>query len=287
MVRKVTLLRPLKSQLKLWEKLGQVKYRHQEGLFLAEGFKVVRELLQSDWETSAMLVVDKKAADWNDFLCSIPEGIDVYELTETEWVKLSQDKAPEGIMALVAIPRSCDVAALPALDDPGHLLLLYRINNPNNLGAVIRTAHWFGIRKILLSIGSADFTNSKVVRSAMGSLFHMAIIPDVDFAETLPEIKKRYFLVGSDDRKGVIPHACMKKAALLLGSESHGLPDNLLQMTDELWHIPGAEGADSLSLPQAAAIMMYECAKQGTGIRGGRNGIVYSGHHDNGKKAGC
>jgi tRNA G18 (ribose-2'-O)-methylase SpoU len=56
MVRKVTLLRPLKSQLKLWEKLGQVKYRHQEGLFLAEGFKVVQELLQSDWVSRAILV---------------------------------------------------------------------------------------------------------------------------------------------------------------------------------------------------------------------------------------
>ncbi len=261
MVRKITLLRPLKSQLKLWEKLGQVKYRHQEGLFLAEGFKVVRELLQSDWESRAILVTEKKAAYWKDFLYSIPEGIDVYELTETEWARLSQDKAPEGIAALAAIPRSCDVAALLSLNDPGHLLLLYRINNPNNLGAVIRTAHWFGIRKILVSTGSADFTNSKTVRAAMGSLFHVTIIPDVDFVEALPKIRERYLLVGSDDRKGMTPHVCTKRAALLLGSESHGLPDVLLHMTDEQWHIPGEKDADSLSLPQAAAIMMYECTR--------------------------
>jgi len=266
-VRKVTLLKPQRSQFKLWEKLARGRCRHQEGLFLAEGFKVVRELLKSDWETRVILVAGEKAAYWDDFLCTIPEEIAVYQLTETEWAKLSQDKAPEGIMALVAIPRSYDVAALLALNDPGHLLLLYRINNPNNLGAVIRTAHWFGIRKILLSTGSADFTNSKTVRSAMGSLFHMTIIQDVDFAETLPKIKESYFLVGSDGRQGVIPHACIKKAALLLGSESQGLPDVLLHMTDEQWHIPGEKGADSLSLPQAAAIMMYECTKQGTGNR--------------------
>jgi TrmH family RNA methyltransferase len=263
MVRKVTLLRPQRSEFKLWEKLGQVKYRHQEGLFLVEGYKVVRELLNSDWETRAILVMGGKEAHWDDFLCTVPEGIDVYALTEPEWAKLSQDKAPEGIMALVAILRSSDVAKLLAMNDPGHLLLLYRINNPNNLGAVIRTAHWFGITKVLLSTGSVDFTNSKVVRSAMGSLFHVTIIPDVDFAEAVPQIKERYFLVGSDDRKGVVPHVCMKRSALLLGSESHGLPDILLRMTDEQWHIPGTEGADSLSLPQAAAVMMYECTKQG------------------------
>jgi TrmH family RNA methyltransferase len=267
MLRKVTLLKPNKPQFTLWEKLTRAKYRHQEGLFLAEGFKVVRELLKSDWETSAIFVAGEKAAYWDDFLCAIPEEIAVYQLTETEWAKLSQDKAPEGIMALVAIPRSYDVAALLSLNDPGHLLLLYRINNPNNLGAVIRTAHWFGIRKILLSTGSADFTNSKTVRSAMGNLFHMTIIPDVDFAETLPKIKESYFLVGSDGRQGVNPHPCIKKAALLLGSESHGLPDVLIHMTNEQWHIPGEKGADSLSLPQAAAIMIYECTKEGTGNR--------------------
>lgn len=266
MILKTTLLRPLKSQLKLWEKLGQIKYRHQEGLFLAEGLKVVRELLKSDWETRAILVMEKKMVRGGGLLCAVPEGIDIYKLTETEWTKLSQDKAPEGIMALVAIPRCLDITELLARDDPGHLLLLYRINNPNNLGAIIRTAAWFNIRKILLSAGSVDFTNSKVVRSAMGSLFHMTIIPDVDFAETMRGIKEHYFTVGSDNRKGVTPRPCIKRTALLLGSESHGLPDALLRVMDEQWYIPGSEDADSLSLPQAAAIMMYECTKGNTAI---------------------
>jgi TrmH family RNA methyltransferase len=265
MISKVILTRPLKSQLKLWEKLSQVKYRHEEGLFLAEGFKVVQELLKSGWEFRAIMVFKKKTAHWNDFLCIIPEGIDVYELTETEWTKVSQDKTPEGIMALVVIPRCLDVSEALAQDDPGHLLLLWRINDPNNLGAVIRTAHWFGIRKILLSTGAVDFTNSKVVRSSMGSFFHVTIIPDVDFEETMPRIKEHYFMVGSHNRKGTMPRPCMKRTALLLGSESHGLPDALIHMMHELWYIAGAQNADSLSLPQAAAIMMYECTKQGTG----------------------
>ena len=90
----------------------------------------------------------------------------------------------------------------------------------------------------------------------------MTIIPDIDLSAVLPEIKKNFFLVGSHVREGLLPHPVQKKAALLLGNESHGLPEAILQMADEKWSIPGSGTADSLSLPQAAAIMMYECVKK-------------------------
>jgi TrmH family RNA methyltransferase len=260
MAHEITLRSPLRSQLKLWKKLSQVKYRHEEGLFLAEGYKVVQGLLDSEWKTRAILVLEKKNLHWHTFLSAIPHGIDVYGLSEREWDALSQDKEPEGVMAVVAMPAPTDINTMLA-DGSGHILLLYQIGNPNNLGAVVRAAHWFGIETIMLSTGSADFTNPKCVRSAMGTLFHMRMIQDVNFAETLPIIKERFFLVGSHIRKGIAPHACKQRTAILLGSESHGLPEALIRLADELWHIPGAGRADSLSLPQAAAIMIYECTK--------------------------
>ena len=204
---------------------------------------------------------EEKRTEWDAFLSTIPPGINVYGLSEREWAQLSQDKEPEGIMAVAAVPGPFDVDAVLA-HGSGHILLLYQVGNPNNLGAVVRAAHWFGIETIILSTGSADFTNPKVVRSAMGSLFQMRMIQDVNFPEILPRIKEHFFLVGSHIRKGVAPHACRQRTALLLGSESHGLPEALIGLADELWHIPGLGRADSLSLPQAAAIMMYECAKQ-------------------------
>lgn len=261
------LLRPPKSQLKLWEKLSQSKYRRQEGLFMAEGYKVVQELLKSFWKTRAILVMEKKRPQWDVFLSTVEEGIDVYGLSEREWNTLSQDKTPEGIMAIADVPPCADADEL-LVHVSGHVLLLYQINNPNNLGAVVRTAHWFGIETIILSTGSADFTNPKVVRSAMGSLFHLQVMAEVDFAEIVPRIKERYFLVGSSIRKGIMPHPCKQNTALMLGSESHGLPDALLCLSDEQWFIYGTGRADSLSLPQAASIMMYECTKEGTGITG-------------------
>ncbi len=262
MTHSVTLRKPLRAQLKLWEKLNQAKYRRQEGLFLAEGYKVVRELLNSVWETRAILAAGKKGARWDEFLSAVPEQIDVYGLSETEWNALSQDKTPEGIMAIAAMPPQAGITDLFALD-AGHILLLYQINNPGNLGALMRTAHWFGFGTIILSAGSVDFTNPKVVRSSMGSLFHLRVIPEADFAEILPRVREHYFLAGSQTRKGAMPHACARKTALLMGSESHGLPEELLLLADEQWCIPGAGQADSLSLPQAAAIMMYECTREG------------------------
>jgi TrmH family RNA methyltransferase len=254
----MTLLKPSKSDLKLWMSLDQAKARKQENLFLAEGVKVVKELLQSAWEAKALLILSGKEDHFAEVASAVSGNIDVYRLNEKEWDRLSQDKSPEGIMAVASVP------AVPAIDDPqvirnDRLLLLHEINNPNNLGALLRTADWFGFKTVLFSAGSVDFTHPKAVRTAMGSLFHLTLIADVDFSAILPGFKASFRLVGSDVRNGVTPHSCARKTALLLGSESHGLPQHLLDLTDERWRIPGAGDVESLSLPQAAAIMMYAC----------------------------
>jgi TrmH family RNA methyltransferase len=256
----LTVCKPSKSQLKLWEKLELTKYRRGEGLMLAEGFKVVQELLKSAWETKALLVMEEKRESWDAFLSSLPGNPEIYLLSARQWSKLSQDKEPEGIMALTAIPRPANISRLSPPGE-GYLLLLHQIRNPNNLGAMMRTAHWFGIKTVLLSAGSVDFTNPRVVRSSMGSVFHLTIIPEVNFFEVLPRIKKRYRLIGSHVRKGIPPHPCPEGTALLLGSESHGLSEQIVDMIDEQWCIPGMGDAESLSLPQAGAIMMYECRR--------------------------
>ncbi|MBU1150214.1 MAG: RNA methyltransferase, partial [Proteobacteria bacterium] len=148
------------------------------------------------------------------------------------------------------------------LDGPGPLLLLHEVSKPNNLGALLRTAHWFGFRTVILSAGSVEATNPKVVRTSMGSLFHLTVVEEVDFEQILPALRGRFRVVGSEVREGGPPHPCPAATALLLGSESHGLPEGLLALTDERWLIFGGGGAESLSLPQAAAIMMYECVKR-------------------------
>lgn len=252
--------RPSKLQLKSWKKLTMEKYRRREGLFLAEGRKVVETLFRSGRPLQALLVREGKTDRWADLLGGAPAGTGIYRLSANEWEGVSQDAAPEGIMAVASIIPSFDPACLP--DEKGPLLLLYRVADPNNLGALLRTADWFGFRTVVLSAGSCEATNPKVVRTSMGSLFRLNLVEEVDFERLLPGLRGRFHMVGSEAREGNPPHACRAGTALLMGSESHGLPASLLALTDERWRIPGGRGMDSLSLPQAAAIMMYECTRK-------------------------
>jgi TrmH family RNA methyltransferase len=249
------------TQLKKWARLTDSKVRREEGIFLAEGVKVVEELLSGDWQIEAILVLPEKIKYWEKLVDKADNNIHVYSITGSQWKKLSQDKEPEGIMAIVQI-RPEPTLSSSLSTSPENTLILHEINNPGNIGALMRSAHWFGFTNIILSTNSADYTNPKTVRASMGSLFHLTIISDVDLIAALPQIKKTHYLVGSDVRKGLPPRPLPKKVALLLGSESHGLPEQLLDLADERWCIPGNARADSLSLPQAAAIMMYECAKK-------------------------
>lgn len=249
------------AQLKKWSRLADGKVRQEEGLFLAEGVKVVEELLASDWQMKAILVMPEKIKYWEKLAIPASRDIPVYNLIRSQWEKIGQDREPEGIMALVAIKPVPDFSSW-LTKTAGNILILHEINNPLNLGALARSARWFGFEGIILSSNSVDYTNPKAVRASMGNIFHLTIIPDVDLNAALPEIKKNFFLIGSDVRQGKSPHPQQKKTALLLGNESHGLPEAILKMADEKWSIPGSGNADSLSLPQAAAIMMYECTKK-------------------------
>ncbi|MCX5830242.1 MAG: RNA methyltransferase [Deltaproteobacteria bacterium] len=271
--------KPSKTELGRWQKLAMSKYRRREGLFLAEGRKVLEELWKIHWRIEALLVMAGKEDIYSQFLepragtVESSSMVPRYILSEKEWGKLSQDQAPEGVMAVVKMPTPGNWQAR-LQEAPGHVLLVDGINNPNNLGAIMRTAHWFGFAMVFLSTGAVDWTHPKVVRTSMGSIFHLEIFDNLNFLEILPFIRSTHLLIGSDVRHGVSPHRQKERTALLLGSESHGVPNEFLEIIDEQWHIPGAGRAESLSLPQAAAIMMYELTK------GSMHGRISPDHHD-------
>jgi len=223
--------------------------------------KVVAEMFRAAWPVNALLVLPDKIKYWEKAIAAKPDDVPVYQLSEAQWKKVSQDKEPEGIMALASLPPQLSWAEA-IKKGSGNALLIYEVNNPANLGALLRSAHWFGFTNIVLSTKSVDCTNPKTIRASMGSIFYLTISGNIDLMAALPEIKKTYFVIGSTARQGVVPRSTGKRTALLLGSESHGLPEKMLAFADEQWTIPGNDRADSLSLPQAAAILMYECTKK-------------------------
>ena len=251
-------LKPTHAQLKKWAGLERAKNRREENLFLAEGAKIVTEALQSAWKARALLIREDRKGHFQETQAAFPGDLEVYALTDREWARLSQDRSSEGVIAVLSVPPMPAVQDLASPGD-GRLLLLHEVNDPNNLGALLRTADWFGFGTVLLSRNSVDFTHPKTVRTSMGSLFRLRVIANLDFAEILPGIRAFHRLIGSNVRSGAAPRKCPGPTALMLGSESHGLPEELSCMAHEVWRIPGSSRAESLSLPQAAAILMYAC----------------------------
>ncbi len=104
---------PSKSQMKRWAKLTMEKYRRREGLFPAEGGKVVAELLGSGRPLEALLVQEEKIDRWEALLAGAPAGVGIYRLSADEWETLSQDESPEGVMAVAVMPLAADPGRLP------------------------------------------------------------------------------------------------------------------------------------------------------------------------------
>ena len=248
-------LKPSKEQLKFWTGLDQPKKRQEAGFFIAEGIKIVREAIRSGKKIEYFLVHEDKVVKLTGLLATM-ENSRFYLLSPGEWKHITQDKESEGIAALM--PRTSVSLPAPCCFDDLRYLLLYQISNPANLGAIFRTAHWFGITNILISENSVDAAHPKAIRASMGSIFHLQIWENLSFPDILPSLKEQFILIGTTNREGRKPHSVHKQSVVLLGNESHGLPGGILSMTQENWHIPRLGDAESLSLPQAAAIIIYE-----------------------------
>lgn len=166
-------------------------------------------------------------------------------------------KNPEGIIAVGCLSpeATVDVAEiqLPAV-------YLWEINNPGNLGTIIRTMLWFGIRDLILSPGSVDAFSPKVVRGSMGALFHLRVFTDVPFCTIQKMISDRKACLFSADMSGVLPDGIKvgEQWIIVFGGESHGLPDEILRSSDKIFGIPKKGYGESLNLGVSVGIILNE-----------------------------
>lgn len=246
-------MQPTRNQIKKWAKLREGKYRTREQAFLAEGEKVVAELLVTRWPLECVLLREDRKAQWK------PADVPCYLLKERDFQKLSQDKEPEGIMA---VAKRCFPSQLE-IDPQGRYILINEISNPNNLGAILRTAHWFGLTRVIVSENSVDISHPKAVRASMGSLFHLKIVERQDVLMVIEKMQAQGIkVVATDAAEGTPPRPVRAAVGIIFGNESHGLSEDIKKRCDECWHIPGKEKQGSLSLPQAAAITIYEVTRE-------------------------
>ncbi|PTM58149.1 TrmH family RNA methyltransferase [Desmospora activa] len=247
------------EKVKRWRKLGTRKGRDEYRSMMIEGEKLLREALDADLDIRSILVSEEGTAVLEQF----PElrELPVYCLYPSVFTGLVDTQSPQGIAAEVSIPRHTAPYHPP---ERAQVLLLDTIQDPGNLGAILRTAEAAGIRDIWLGNGTVDPFNPKVVRSAMGSLFR-AHLHQGDLVDVIPDLKKMGFLIVSADPKGERDHfefSIPERTALLLGNEGHGIHPELQSLTDERVRIPMPGKVDSLNVAVTAGILLYEWVRQ-------------------------
>jgi TrmH family RNA methyltransferase len=246
-----------KTVLKHIKQLQQKKIRKESREFVIEGIKGVKEVLLSNYEVLALIIEGDRRdeAEMKELsLLATKKGI-VVEFCGRNDVNLikTTDTFP-GILAVVGEPET----ELENLTD-GPIVCLNRINDPGNLGTIIRTADWFDVQNILLSEDSVDPYNDKVVRSTMGSIFHVNIFSSTNVASTLEKLKNKYgFRVNALDMKGdsINQIKPSKKEIYLFGSESHGISPELDRLIDKRYTIAGNGKAESLNVGVAVGILL-------------------------------
>ncbi|WDF67776.1 RNA methyltransferase [Sphingobacterium oryzagri] len=243
-----------KAQISLITSLQHKKFRKEHGLFIVEGVKSVMEFISSDYQIHSLYATAEAKAK----MINLPQNLKCITLTGAEFQKLTQLTSPQGVLALVHLP-----AAKPlSYDDlrAQHSLVLDDIQDPGNLGTIIRTAEWFGIKHIICSIGTVDAYNPKVVQATMGSLARVKITY-TDLASVLAESGIRTYgalLEGKTIYDTDFGHAGL----IIMGNEGNGISQALIKHIDQAVTIPRIGHAESLNVAVATTIFCSELARQ-------------------------
>lgn len=229
-----------------WKALKDRKGRRESGCFLVEGRKMVEEALASAFDVETVLVQEGM---------ELPDGLTmpVYELPAHVLAAVCDTKTPQGIAAVV---RMKEQSALGK-----HIVVLDGVQDPGNVGTIIRTADAAGLDGVLLSTQCADVFSPKVLRATMGSIFRMNLRTTDDLPGELTKLREKGYSILSSQLDGTPFYerqSVAEQFALVVGNEGNGVSEQVQQTATHRVRLPMRGGAESLNAAIAAAIMMYE-----------------------------
>lgn len=242
-----------KNQISDLTALHQKKFRKQTGTFLAEGDKVVRDLLRSDFKVVAVYGTAEKLEEFGSLL----HGLVVHPVDEKDLERITTLTTPQHILAVVAEPEGGMEMDLSG----GLKLVLDGIKDPGNLGTLIRIADWFGIDEVICSEDCVEVYNPKVIQSAMGSVFRVRV-QSRNLISLLEENKKDYHLPVYGtllNGASIFSEKLADNGYILLGNEAEGISPEVKKYITHAITIPGfskaSHGPDSLNVAVAGGIV--------------------------------
>lgn len=248
--------------------LKQKKYRDELGMFVAEGVRLVEDAIRSDWEIVCAFCTDKclsqeRALQIIDTL--LEKQIRVYKVKKEIYEKLSDTEAPQGLMVLLR-KRLVGEADLLARGAASFIVLLDGVQDPGNVGTVIRTAEAAGCSGVILLKGTADVYAGKVVRATMGSLFRIPVISQADEKAVLDFAAAHGIAILAtaldDTARAVYETDLTRPVMLVFGNEGSGVSAQLQEAASGRLFIPMQGEAESLNVSAAAAVVLYEALRQ-------------------------
>lgn len=262
-----------KNDIKEIQSLKQAKGRKERGVFAVEGNKLVEELLQHSMTTGRDTINHVSMAhrfminnifateQWIKKNPALAKKIADYEvITPKQMEQISNFVTPPGVFATAMMPKH---TITPQDTENQMVMMLDGINDPGNLGTIIRTADWFGIKKIVVSDDTCDPWQPKVIQATMGSIFRTQII-ETDLVRFLKEIKTPVFGALMHGKNVYDTHINNNQGVIIIGSESHGIRENVMPFVSCPINIPRAEGSmtESLNASVAAGIILSEVFRQ-------------------------
>lgn len=234
------------NKVKAWRKLHNRKERMNTKSFLVEGYHLIEEAWKSDWDIHEIIVKQgSEIPGWS-------EKYPVAEVSDTVFNHIAQTKTPQGIAAVIRMKQ-------PAMVTGNYVLLIDAIQDPGNLGTIIRTADAAGFDAVCIGEETVDLYNDKVIRATQGSLFHIPIL-QTNLPEQVDRLQTEGFSIWATALKNAKTYnqiAVDGRVAIIVGNEGAGVQTSLLQAADNIVTIPIHGHAESLNVSVAAGILMY------------------------------
>ena len=236
------------SQIKFLSNLGQKRFRNEHSLFTVEGVKMVDEALNQSKIKVDSIYATSNWIGKNGFLMNDP-SLKITEIKEKELSRISNLKNPNQVFCVCKQPEQ-KLGKDLVINDLS--LYLDRIKDPGNFGTILRVADWFGIKKVIFSPETVEVFNPKVVQSTMGAIFRVDIL-EMSFDELFKSHKDLNYYAAVMNGVDIFKTKKEKNAVIVIGNESHGVSDDILNLVENKVSIPAPKSGGSESLNAAVA----------------------------------
>jgi RNA methyltransferase, TrmH family len=247
-----------KSEIRSISKLNLKKYRDSENKFIAEGKRLVSEGVKSNFNCLEIFITnDFKEREFEFYKSFESQNVNITILGNKDFSKISSTKNPQGIAAVFAIPSTESI-----LFTDRTIVCLENISDPGNVGAILRSCDWFGIKSVILSKDCADLYNPKVLRATMGAIFNLNVLENANLIDLLTDFRNQNYNIYYADMDGVDYREVNYKenSVITFCNEAFGPSKELRKVCDNPITIPKKGNIESLNVAAAAAVILSQLA---------------------------